>query len=89
MILSMILIPFFSVFVTVFVTVVTVGNPARASPRKRSADSTVDKPRALSPEVEAKVDDDCQRDVKLSTAKEYKPENKKIEVNTSSDCVFQ
>ena len=73
MILSMILIPFF----IVFLTVVTVGNPAAASPRNRFVDPMVDEPRVLSPEVVAKVNDNWLRDVKASTAKEYKSWNTK------------
>lgn len=80
MILSMILIP----FLFVFLTVVTVGNPAVASLGKRFVDPMVDEHRVLSLEVVAKINDNWLRNIKHSTAKEYKLEYKIIVVNTSS-----
>ena len=79
MILSMILVP----FLFVILTVVTVGNPAAASPGNGFVDPMVDELRVLSPEVVAKVNDNWLHNVKHSTAKEYELEYKKFQVNTS------
>ena len=84
MILSMVLVP----FLFLILTVVTVGNPAAVSPRSGFVDPMVDEPRVLAPEVVAKVNDNWLRDVKHSTAKEYKLEYKKFQVNTSSEYFF-
>ena len=79
----MILVP----FLFIVLSVVTVGNPAAAPPGNGFVDPMVDEPRVVSPEVVAKVNDNWQRDVKPSTAKEYEVEYKKFRVN-SSECFF-
>ena len=82
MILSMILVP----FLFIFLTVVTVGNPAIATTENGFADPMDDEPGVLSPEVVAKVNENWLRDVKASTAKEYKQGYTKFQVETSSGC---
>ena len=85
MILSMILVP----FLLIFLTVVIVGNPAPASPGNGFVDPMVDEPRVLSPEVVAKVNDNWLRNVKPSMAKEYELQYKKFGVNTSFESFLK